>query len=121
MLLRRRRRESGLLLSAATETLAEAKQVFIGGYNDMQDYFKSEGRVFQEAQFTYVYNFASFLAYYTQVFSLAGLSHLTGINPQQLSHYATGRRNPSAKTMQRIDTALHSFSQDLASFSFVKA
>ena len=108
-------------ITGTGKTLEEAKQVFLGGYNDTREYFKSEGKRFQEAQFAYVYDFASFLAYYTQVFSLAGLSHLTGINPQQLSHYATGRRNPSAKTMQRIDTALHSFSQDLASFSFVHA
>lgn len=109
------------LVTGTGKTLAEAKKIFMGGYDDTRNYFKSEGKEFEEVEFSYKYDFVSFLAYYTQVFSLAGLSRLTGINPQQLSHYATGRRNPSAKTMERIDKALHTFSQDLASFSFVQA
>ena len=108
----------GYLITGTGKTLEEAKRIFEGGYSDTREYFKSEGKDFEEVDIAYKYDFVSFLAYYTQVISLAGLSHLTGINPQQLSHYATGRRNPSKKTIQKIDTALHSFSQELASFSF---
>lgn len=112
--------ELGYLITGTGKTVTEAKRCFEGGYSDMKRYYEEEGKAFQEIAWTYRYDMISFLAYYSNIISLAGLSRLTGINPQQLSHYATGRRNPSPKTLEKIETALHDFSQDLASFSFAQ-
>ena len=38
---------------------------------------------------------ASFLQYYNDKLSLAGLQVITGINRKQLSHYVTGHSKPS--------------------------
>lgn len=51
--------------------------------------------------------------------SLAGLSRHTGINHQQLSHYATGRRHPSQKTEQKVQNAIYSLVNDLSSVHFL--
>lgn len=107
------------LVTGTGKTVEEAKRVFIGGYEDMKRIYKEDGKKFQERQFEFVYDMASFLEYYRKVFSLAGLSRITGINQQQLSHYVTGRRRPSKKTVSKMNSAIHSFANDLSTVQFV--
>ena len=107
------------LVTGTGDTVEEAKNVFEGGYEDMRRVYAEEGRPFTEVEMTYKYDMASFLAYYSKVMSMAGLSRLTGINQQQLSHYVTGRRHPSPKTVEKMQTAIQAFAQDLSSVRFV--
>ena len=107
------------LITGTGKTVSEAKKIFEGGYEDTRRYYAEEGKPFTEVEMVYKYDMASFLAYYSKVISLAGLSRLTGINQQQLSHYVTGRRNPSPKTVAKVEDAIHLFAQDLASVHFV--
>ena len=107
------------LVTGTGDTVEEAKRVFEGGYEDMRRVFAEEGRPFTEIEWTYKYDMASFLAYYSKVMSMAGLSRLTGINQQQLSHYVTGRRHPSPKTVEKMQTAIQAFAHDLSSVRFV--
>jgi hypothetical protein len=60
-----------------------------------------------DLQFEFSYDLASFLAYYSGKLTLAGLSRITGVAQGQLSHYITGHRNPSARTVEKISRALH--------------
>jgi predicted RNase H-like HicB family nuclease len=106
------------LITGTGSTVEEAKQCFEGGYADMRRVYAEDGKPFTEVEMVYKYDMASFLAYYSKVISLAGLSRLTGINQQQLSHYVTGRRNPSPKTVAKVEKAIHLFAQDLASVHF---
>ncbi len=57
---------------------------------------------------------ASFLDSYSDKISLAGLGRLTGINPKQLSHYLNEKRNPSPKTVKKIEAALHEFGKEIS-------
>jgi len=107
------------LVTGTGKTVEEARQVFLGGYEDTKRYYTEEGKPFEEVSFEFKYDMASFLSYYSKVMSLAGLSRLTGINQQQLSHYLTGRRNPSAKTTEKMQSAIHSFAHDLGTVRFV--
>jgi hypothetical protein len=95
-------------------TVNEAVEDFHEGYLEMKESYERDGKPFAEAEFEFVYDTASFLKYYTQYFSLAGLSRMTGIHQGQLSHYVTGRRNPSNKTLQRIDRSVHTFAAGLS-------
>lgn len=72
-----------------------------------------------ELQFVFSYDLASFLAYYGGKLTLAGLSRITGVAQGQLSHYITGHRNPSPRTIEKIDRALHSFAAELSQIHFV--
>ena len=106
------------LITGTGKTVDEARKCFEDGYTDMKRYYKQEGKEFTEVEIHYVYDMASFLAYYSKVLSLAGLSRLTGVNPQQLSNYVTGRRNPSPKTVKKIMDSIHAFGKDLSTVQF---
>lgn len=106
------------LITGTGKSVEEAKKCFEGGYTDMKRYYEKIGKPFEEVEMCYVYDVASFLNYYSNMLSLAGLSRLTGINPQQLSHYATGRRRPSPKTVKKITDAIHAFGRDLSAAQF---
>ncbi len=70
-------------------------------------------------EFEFSYDLASFLAYYGGKLTLAGLSRITGVAQGQLSHYITGHRHPSHRTVEKIDHALHSFASELNQVHFV--
>lgn len=106
------------LITGTGKTVEEAKKCFEDGYADMKRYYEKEGKEFTEVEMCYCYDMASFLAYYSKVLSLAGLSRLAGVNPQQLSHYVTGRRNPSPETVKKIMDSIHAFGKDLSTVQF---
>ena len=96
------------------KTTKEAVDDFYNSYKEMKELYESENKHFEEAEFEFKYDTASFLAYYSNVLSLAGLGRLTGIAQGQLSHYVTGKRKPSPKTVQKIEKSLHEFAAEIA-------
>jgi len=48
-----------------------------------------------------------------------GLFGVTGINRKQLSHYLTGHRQPSPKTVKKIEETLQAFGKELSQVNFV--
>ena len=111
--------DMGYLVTGTGKTVDEAMTMFKAGYDDMRKYHAEEGKEFEEVDFDYKYDMASFLSYYSKILSLAGMSRLTGINQQQLSHYVTGRRNPSAKTIEKMQAAIQRFGKDLSTVHYV--
>ena len=99
-------------------TVNEAKEDFLKAYQDMKTIYENEGKEFIQAKFIFQYDTASFLSYYNQFISLAGLSKLTGINKSQLSHYIQGYRSPSPATSKKIEGALHRLGKELLAASF---
>jgi len=100
-------------------TVTEAIEDFKAGYLEMKELYEKEGKPFIEAEFEFHYDTASFLQYYTNYFSLAGLSRLTGIHQGQLSHYMNGTRNPSKQTIQKIDNSIQVFAKNLCQIQFI--
>lgn len=100
-------------------TAKEAVEDFKLSYEEMKTFHTQEGKKFVEANFEYVYDTASFLAYYSNVLSLAGLQRITGVNQGQLSHYVTGHRKPSPKTVEKIEKSLHAFANEISQVHFV--
>ena len=101
------------------DTVADAVEDFKASYLGMKEVYKEENMNFVEAEFEFCYDTASFLEYYTNYFSIAGLSRLTGIHQGQLSHYVTGKRNPSKRTIEKIDSSIHQFAKNLNQVQFV--
>jgi len=101
------------------KTIIEAIDDFYNSYNEMKEIHISENKHFEEAEFEFKYDTASFLAYYSKVLSLAGLGRLTGVAQGQLSHYVTGRRKPSQKTVRKIEKSLHEFAAELSKVQLV--
>lgn len=102
------------------DTVEETIADFHVSADDMKSLFADEGKEFPEdMEFDFVYDIASFLEYYSEKLSLAGLGRLTGINRKQLSHYLTGHRQPSKKTVKKIEDSLRSFGEELSHVNFV--
>ena len=107
------------LITGTGVTAELAIESFKENYEDMKRYYAEKGKEFEEVEFTYQYDMASFLSYYSKAFSLAGLSRITGINQGQLSHYVTGHRVPSARTKEKIQQAIKAFAMDLNQVNFI--
>lgn len=67
-----------------------------------------------EMEWELKFDTASFLQYYGNCLSLAGLQAITGINRKQLSHYVTGHSRPSPATVKKIQAGIDAFSQRLS-------
>ncbi len=101
------------------KTAQEAITDFKDAYEDMREYYESEGKPFTEAEFDFYFDAASFIQYYAYAFSLAGLERITGINQKQLGHYVSGFRKPSPKTVKKIEDGIRKFTKELSSVHFV--
>ena len=54
---------------------------------------------------------------YSDIFTKAALSRITGINERQLWHYASGLRKPRPKQRKRIEDGLHRLGAELLTLS----
>ncbi len=110
--------ENNLSFNAIGEgkTAKEAHDDFLAVVEAFREDFPEE---VAGIQFDFSYDLASFLAYYGGKLTLAGLSRITGVAQGQLSHYITGHRNPSPRTVEKIDRALHAFATELSQVHFV--
>ena len=98
------------------ETAREAHDDFMAVVESFRTDFPEE---VADIHFEFSYDLASFLAYYSGKLTLAGLSRITGVAQGQLSHYITGHRQPSPRTVEKINHALHSFGSELSQVHFV--
>ena len=96
------------------ETIDDFKKSYIG----MREYFESVGKPFEEIEYEFFYDTASFLDEYCKAFSLAGLERITGVSQAQLGHYLHGRRKPSAKTIAKIQKGVEEFAHNLIAVRF---
>ena len=101
------------MLLGQGNTIEEAKVDFLKCKEEMKAAFAAEGNTFDfdTLDFEYVFDTISFLKY--SPFTLTGLSKATGINSKQLSHYVTGYRKPSPKTVQRIQEGVTKFAETM--------
>ncbi len=62
---------------------------------------------------------ATFINYYSNIFTKAALSRITGINERQLWHYAAGVHKPRRKQTEKIQTGIKSLSRELEAINLV--
>lgn len=101
------------------KTIDETIADFYDAYQEMKEGFAQENRYFEEVEFDFYYDIASFLEKYYKKFSLAGLEQITGVNQTQLGHYLHGRRKPSRKTIAKIQRGVEAFAKELTELKFV--
>ena len=101
----------GFMLLGQGKTIEEAKKDFLKCKEEMKTEFAAAGDPFDfdSLEFNYVFDTISFLKY--SPFTLTWLSSATGINKKQLSHYTTGVRRPSPKTVRRIQDGVTRFAE----------
>ena len=57
---------------------------------------------------------ATFINYYSSIFTKAALSRITGINERQLWHYAAGVHKPRKQQLEKIQKGIQSLSKELS-------
>ncbi|MBR1926169.1 MAG: DNA-binding protein [Bacteroidales bacterium] len=100
------------------KTVEETIDDFNKSYAGMREYYERHGKVFEEIEYEFFYDIASFLDEYCKAFSLAGLERITGVSQTQLGHYLHGRSKPSKKTIKRIQKGVEAFAHDLTAVRF---
>ncbi len=100
----------GNTVQEAKENALEGMRLFIKtrSKSELPEILKGEYKI------EYNFDIPSFLAYYSGIFTKSALERITGINQKQLFHYASGIRKPSEKTIQKMDKALHKFTEELS-------
>ena len=99
-------------------TVKEAVEDFYLCYEDMKNCYQKVNKPFEEVEFDFYFDIASFLQKYAFAFTLAGLERITGVNQKQLGHYINGVRKPSKRTVLKIEEGLKKFSSELSSVRF---
>lgn len=62
---------------------------------------------------------ATFLNYYSGIFTKAALSRITGINERQLWHYAAGVHKPRRKQTEKIQLGIQNLTKELEAICLV--
>lgn len=100
------------------KTVEEAIDDFNKSYAGMREYYERHGKAFEEIEYEFFYDTASFLQEYCKAFSLAGLERITGVSQTQLGHYLHGRSKPTKKTIAKIEQGVRTFARNLIAVRF---
>ena len=105
----------------AGNTVEEAKKNVMEGLQLFIKYNKDNLPEILQGEYNIEYHFDahSFLKHYSTVFTKSALQRMTGINQTQLTHYVSGFRKPSQKTINKLGTAIHNLSKELSQVHFV--
>ena len=74
--------------------------------------------LYGEYSLEYKFDIRAFMQWMSSVMSQRGLSEIADMNESLISQYASGIKKPGPKQLQRIETAIHRFADDLHSISF---
>jgi predicted RNase H-like HicB family nuclease len=62
---------------------------------------------------------ATFINYYSNIFTKAALSRITGINERQLWHYAAGVHKPRKHQLEKIQNGIRALTKELDEINLV--
>ena len=62
---------------------------------------------------------ATFINYYSSIFTKAALSWITGINERQLWHYAAGVHKPRKQQLEKIQKGINALTEELAAINLL--
>ena len=62
---------------------------------------------------------ATFINYYSNIFTKAALSRITGINERQLWHYAAGVHKPRKQQLEKTQKGINALTEELAAINLL--
>ena len=62
---------------------------------------------------------ATFINYYSSIFTKAALSRISGINERQLWHYAAGVHKPRKQQLEKIQKGINALTEELAAINLL--
>ena len=78
------------------------------------------GKVFEgEYELKFQLDAPTFINYYSNIFTKAALSRVTGINERQLWRYAAGKNVPRKEQLEKFQKGINKLTRELQSISFL--
>lgn len=96
------------------ETVKETKESILAAialYKEYNDDIPSE--LEGDVEIEWYFDVQSFLQYFNGIFTKAALERITGVNQKLLGHYASGLKKPRKTQVEKIETALQGFLDDM--------
>lgn len=96
------------------ETVKETKESILAAialYKEYNDDIPSE--LAGDVEIEWHFDVQSFLQYFNGIFTKAALERITGVNQKLLGHYASGLKKPRKTQVEKIETALQGFLDDM--------
>jgi len=105
----------------AGNTVEEAKNSVLEGLNLFVKYNKDNLPKILRGDYIieYYFDVHSFLKHYSTIFTKSALQRMTGINQTQLTHYVSGFRKPSKRTVEKLNVAISLLSKELSQVHFL--
>lgn len=72
-----------------------------------------------EFTLTFKIDAATFINYYSSIFTKAALSRITGINERQLWYYAAGVHKPRKQQLEKIQKGINALTEELAAIKLL--
>jgi predicted RNase H-like HicB family nuclease len=104
-------------VSGAGETPSEAKQASLDSIDLIKKYNSSENipKILKgDYQIVFQFDVESLLNYYKGIFTNSSLERITGINQNQLQHYASGHKIPRKPQKEKIVSGLKKLAKELS-------
>ena len=106
----------------ARNTVYQIKKDLPDGLNfHIEGLYEEERKPWMDNEFTFEFVFQdipSFVEAYNGLLNQSSLARISGINTGQMRQYASGVKRPTKKTLQRIESGLKRYANELQSVSF---
>jgi hypothetical protein len=106
----------------ARSTVYNLKKDLPDGLNfHIEGLYEEERESWMDSKYTFEYVFQdipSFVEAYHGLLNQSSLARISGINTGQIRQYTSGKKRPTRRTLQRIESGLKRYAVELQSVSF---
>lgn len=106
---------TGKDIAEVEHNMKEALELYVEACREMG--IEVDARIAEEYDLKFRIDAATFINYYSSIFTKAALSRITGINERQLWHYAAGVHKPRRRQLEKIQNGVQSLTHELQSIS----
>jgi predicted RNase H-like HicB family nuclease len=104
----------------AGDTVNDVKKDILGAIELYKKYNSVVPDILQgDFEIKWQFDTASLLQYISKVFTKSGIERITGINQRQLGHYSSGLKKPRKTQIEKIDSGIQQFVNDLQQIHLV--
>ena len=108
---------SGKDIAEVEQKMGEAVALYVESCRQAGTEF--DERLAEDYDLQFRIDVATFINYYSNIFTKAALSRITGINERQLWHYAAGMHKPRKRQLEKIQNGINALTEELRSVSLV--
>ena len=108
---------SGKDIAEVEQRMGEAVALYVESCRQTGTEF--DERLAEDYDLQFRIDAATFINYYSNIFTKAALSRITGINERQLWHYAAGMHKPRKRQLEKIQNGINALTEELQSVSLV--